>query len=133
MKQETSRLTLIYFRTPASGMACARSAANWGSEGPASAQGGRRDAGDSWDAARARPVDGARRLANVLGLPPQRRPQRLLGAGCCWCCWVLLVLLGAGCRVLCRRASGVAGGKTRRRRVEWARASARASARPPWW
>lgn len=37
MKQEPSRLTLIYFRTPTSSAACARSAANWGSEGPARA------------------------------------------------------------------------------------------------
>ncbi|EUC47248.1 hypothetical protein COCMIDRAFT_35243 [Bipolaris oryzae ATCC 44560] len=37
VKQEPSRLTLIYFRTPASRAACARSAANWGSEGPAHA------------------------------------------------------------------------------------------------
>jgi hypothetical protein len=51
VKQEPSRLTLIYFRTPASGMASAGSAANWGSEGPASAQVGGRDAGDSWDGA----------------------------------------------------------------------------------
>lgn len=41
MKQEPSRLTLIYFRTPASTAACARSAANWGSEGPAHALLGR--------------------------------------------------------------------------------------------
>ncbi|XP_014559974.1 hypothetical protein COCVIDRAFT_35001 [Bipolaris victoriae FI3] len=37
VKQEPSRLTLIYFRTPASRAACAGSAANWGSEGPARA------------------------------------------------------------------------------------------------
>ncbi|EMD67727.1 hypothetical protein COCSADRAFT_352733 [Bipolaris sorokiniana ND90Pr] len=37
VKQEPSRLTLIYFRTPTSSAACARSAANWGSEGPARA------------------------------------------------------------------------------------------------
>ena len=75
MKQEPSRLTLIYFRTPASGMACAHSAANWGSEGPASAPVARRDHGDSWDARRACVGHGARGLANELGLA--RRSRRV--------------------------------------------------------
>lgn len=51
VKQETSGLTLIYFRMPVSGLASAGSAANWGAEGPSSDQVGCRGAGDSWDGA----------------------------------------------------------------------------------
>jgi hypothetical protein len=38
VKQETSGLTLIYFRTPVSGLASAGSAANWGAEARAKAR-----------------------------------------------------------------------------------------------
>jgi hypothetical protein len=61
VKQETSGLTLIYFRTPVSGLASAGSAANWGADARAEARLVGRGVGDSCDG-RACRDEGARKV-----------------------------------------------------------------------